>query len=92
MFGVNFEDGYDMLRRNCDPGIQAQLAACKHSEWCAEYPNPAKEASAYKALSHVLSGEDLDAAWHLVCCLLHPDQRQRMTVQQALTAGFLQPS
>ncbi|KAL3140458.1 cAMP-dependent protein kinase catalytic subunit [Trebouxia sp. C0009 RCD-2024] len=33
MFGVNFEDGPDMLKHNHEPGFQAQLAACKHSEW-----------------------------------------------------------
>ncbi|KAL3140477.1 cAMP-dependent protein kinase catalytic subunit [Trebouxia sp. C0009 RCD-2024] len=33
MFGVNFEDGPDMLKHNHDPEFQAQLAACKHSEW-----------------------------------------------------------
>ena len=33
MFGVNFEDGPDVLQHNHDPGFQAQLAAGKHSEW-----------------------------------------------------------
>ena len=54
------------------------------------YPSPAKTGGAFSALSKMLSGKDLDAVWHLVCCLLHPDQEQRWTVQQALEADFLQ--
>lgn len=54
------------------------------------YPSPATDVGAYPALSHMLSGKDLDAAWYLVRCLLHPDQEQRWTVQQALQADFLQ--
>ena len=53
------------------------------------YPSSAMEASTFKALLRGLCGKDMHAAWHLACCVLDPGQPQRMTVQQALDAGFL---
>ena len=44
----------------------------------------AKKGSAYTALSHRLPGKDVEAAWHLVHRLLHPDPEKRMTVQESL--------
>lgn len=78
-----------------------QLCMAKHAEWVVQslrcvvdlqlerYSGPAKEFRAYQTLSQGLSGTELEAAWHLIRCLLHPDQKQRLTVQQAVVADFL---
>ena len=43
-----------------------------------EWPRPKTDAGAYPALSKMLSGADLHAAWHFVCLLLHPQQELRL--------------
>lgn len=57
---------------------------------CKQYASPASDTGAYRALSQMLSGKDLDTALHYVRCLLQPKQQLRLTVQQALQADVLQ--